>query len=1096
MTYDVFISYSRWDIEAAREIQRACRRLGRKWNQTRALQVFFDTQDVPAGQPLSPTLEAAARNSRYLILVASTRSAASPWVDQEVAAFLDSAPDAVDRLLIASLDARLDWVESQGRFDPETTDLPPSALAALRTEPTRVELRLDGDEGPVDIETPAGRQALVALVAPAHGLTPMELYSDDSRALTVRRRVAQAAAVTFAILALLAAWQARNAVAQRRVADIRAQSQEALAELDREPAIALSLAGSSSDPRPLSFLERVLLLGEDPGDPPPVEVLDALVRIRADLNQPGPRIRASFPIGDGPILAVDGDPATGRFLTGDFEGKVHYWASSGVSALADVELPARIVDLAFLDPGRSAVAVGTDLERTRLFLLDLTGAEDGRLEAREIETELDGFIAAVAPNSDGSQFLVVVSDAVECPDSTGCGKVYRFDQRGRSMGPPVVTDRSPGLSHAAWTHDDGGIVLSVGDALDFADAATRQLAIWEPDLDAVTQELVGHLFAVEVVGVDPRGRYLVTVAGGPYYEPEIYLWPTDRLDQPLRLANAGVYSVSDISISPDGDRLAMSTAGESSTVALWEITGDSRALEARGPTALPVGAGGALDLAFVSSRELVVGNAEGSVRIVDLDVTGQPLGPQFRSGTSGRPTLAYSWRRELVAVADGTEIQLWDADRGVLVGAVDLGTGDLGAAEGAVQLLVGSLAFGGPGDDRLVVARVPKLDTSFEGGQLELLATLLATLQTEVTVIDVADPSAPSVARPPDEVRGVVTSLAVSPDGDHIALSVLAQTMASRLLVLDTASGDRLDLDELAPEAGAATTVAFVPRSGRLVIGGEDGSVREVVVPSGRLWRRLETGTDARIDVIASSFRGDTLVAATQQGEILLWRAGRWAEPPETARRQQPKSLAVSTDGSQVALVTSNGLEHYLELFDVRDRIRLIGRRLPLREVLVQDNQLIDLEATQYGFGRLEEVADLTGLTVEEAEDLLVRSGRSPGQLVEALEQAGIVDAVREGKSIEQLEEDVGYPLVALLDLLIRASAPNGSTFAVPFPTAIAFDRSATPNILVPQSTGGFTRVDVLQAEAACRLARDSMTVPQVERLEPLPSCLRDGLDR
>src|SRR3954447_4188958 len=94
--YDAFISYSHAaDPELGATLQRSLHGFARPWYRLRALRVFRDVTNLPAAG-LQSTIESVLRQSRYLILLASSRSAHSQWVGREVQFWCDHrSPDTI-----------------------------------------------------------------------------------------------------------------------------------------------------------------------------------------------------------------------------------------------------------------------------------------------------------------------------------------------------------------------------------------------------------------------------------------------------------------------------------------------------------------------------------------------------------------------------------------------------------------------------------------------------------------------------------------------------------------------------------------------------------------------------------------------------------------------------------------------------------------------------------------------------------------------------------------------------------------------------------------------------------------------------------------
>ncbi len=101
ITYDAFISYSHAKDKAiATALQSVVQKLGRAWYQRRTLRQFRDDTSLAATPQLWPSIEQALSRSRFLILLASREAAASRWVGQEVAYWLDH--NGIDTVLIGA----------------------------------------------------------------------------------------------------------------------------------------------------------------------------------------------------------------------------------------------------------------------------------------------------------------------------------------------------------------------------------------------------------------------------------------------------------------------------------------------------------------------------------------------------------------------------------------------------------------------------------------------------------------------------------------------------------------------------------------------------------------------------------------------------------------------------------------------------------------------------------------------------------------------------------------------------------------------------------------------------------------------------------
>lgn len=211
--YDAFISYSHAKDKAlAAALQAAMQRLGKPWYRRRALRLFRDDTSLTATPHLWPSIEKALGQSRFLILMASPEAAASRWVNQELAWWLEHK--GADTVLIALTSGELDWDSETGDFrSGEATPLPPALAGTFADEPLWIDLR------PYR-ETASPRDArftdLAASIAAAlHGRAKEDLLSLEVRQQRRALRLAGSAVVLLLVLLGLAGWQWNTARIQR-----------------------------------------------------------------------------------------------------------------------------------------------------------------------------------------------------------------------------------------------------------------------------------------------------------------------------------------------------------------------------------------------------------------------------------------------------------------------------------------------------------------------------------------------------------------------------------------------------------------------------------------------------------------------------------------------------------------------------------------------------------------------------------------------------------------------------------------------------------------------------------------------------------------
>jgi WD40 repeat protein len=203
MNYRAFISYSRYaDNMLAVALQKSLQRFGIPWYRPSKFQVFLDRVDLAASPALWPSIENSLEASEFFILLASPESAASQWVQREVAFWIEHR--SLDTLLIALVRGTLTWDEAKDDFCWERTSALSSILRGrFSMEPQWVDLRdFQGARAP---SKGAGfRDAVASLAAPLYGRLKRDLLDEDLAERKKARRILRAAAALFIGLAVFA----------------------------------------------------------------------------------------------------------------------------------------------------------------------------------------------------------------------------------------------------------------------------------------------------------------------------------------------------------------------------------------------------------------------------------------------------------------------------------------------------------------------------------------------------------------------------------------------------------------------------------------------------------------------------------------------------------------------------------------------------------------------------------------------------------------------------------------------------------------------------------------------------------------------------
>jgi tetratricopeptide (TPR) repeat protein len=226
--YDAFVSYSHAkDKPIAAALQSVVQKLGKPWYRRRALRVFRDDTSLSATPHLWPSIEQALGQSRFLILLASPEAAASPWVNKEVAYWLEHK--GADTLLIAVTDGVLAWDNAINDFGlREDVPLPPALAGRFASEPKWVDLAAYRDAA--DPRDAKFTELAADFAAAIRGMPKEDLLSQEVRQQRRALRLAWSAAGALLLLAMAASGAGVLAYRAQQQA-VRAE-QQAVAERD------------------------------------------------------------------------------------------------------------------------------------------------------------------------------------------------------------------------------------------------------------------------------------------------------------------------------------------------------------------------------------------------------------------------------------------------------------------------------------------------------------------------------------------------------------------------------------------------------------------------------------------------------------------------------------------------------------------------------------------------------------------------------------------------------------------------------------------------------------------------------------------------
>jgi tetratricopeptide (TPR) repeat protein len=274
--YDAFISYSHAkDKPIAAALQSVIQKLGKPWYRRRALRVFRDDTSLSATPGLWPTIQQSLEQSRFLILLASPEAAVSPWVNKELAYWLEHK--GADALFIAVTDGELVWDAGRGDFGGQAP-LPPIVMGRFPGEPRWVDLTAYRQG--VDKRAAKFTELAANFAAAIHGMPKEDLLSQEVR--QQRRALALAWSAAGVMLLLAVATTVAMVQAYRAQAEAVKQEQIALNNLSDALmgyAITARLEIEKGDrDKALSDLEFVLeILARSPVEDPAFALLSGTI---------------------------------------------------------------------------------------------------------------------------------------------------------------------------------------------------------------------------------------------------------------------------------------------------------------------------------------------------------------------------------------------------------------------------------------------------------------------------------------------------------------------------------------------------------------------------------------------------------------------------------------------------------------------------------------------------------------------------------------------------------------------------------------------------------------------------------------------------
>ena len=536
------------------------------------------------------------------------------------------------------------------------------------------------------------------------------------------------------------------------------------------------------------------------------------------------------------------------------DGKILAWADRlwdvDTGQQLDIPLDNRLFEIVFSPDGKMLAGTGiSTVERTRAGVIKFYEVETGRL----INT-----LTATQPTTKWSESSKRVSSIAFSPDgrllasgSADDGTIKLWDV---DTGQNIVTfseKPEPNSSMLCVAFSPDGIKLAVGSAagIKLLEVPTGKHIYTRQHIDIGDLEFPARIFSVTF---SPDGTKLASASWDG-----VKLWEVET-GQNITTLQGHTRVVSSVAFSPDGLTFASDSVGG---VQVWEAATGRHITTLAGPPNFVTSLAYSPDGTKLATGSADARNAEHTVKLWDIE-TGQNL-TTLQGHTDSVTTIAYS--RDGTLLASGSKdktVKLWTVSTREKIATLQ------GHEKRIFSIALspdGTKLASGSEDTSIRLWEIPTGRAIYilggvnspQAGVTVLPARRPGQDINELQAVDGVDPE-------PEIIRGLVFSVAFSPDGTKLASASLDD-----IRLWEVGTGNYLTT--LTNGLGSASfSVAFSPDSTKLASGSWDDKVEiwEVSTP-----KHIATfpGHTGNVHAVAFSPDGTKLASGSADGTVLLW---------------------------------------------------------------------------------------------------------------------------------------------------------------------------------------------------------------------------------